>query len=56
MGTHLAGRIANNGTSGLRIGHDNPTGSPFNGAIDGLRIWRVAHSPALLCTKPSDCG
>jgi hypothetical protein len=43
-------------SAGLRIGHDNPTGSPFDGAIDGLRIWRVARPTGLLCTQSANCG
>jgi hypothetical protein len=44
------------GTTGLRIGHNNPSDDPFDGALDGLRIWRVARSASELCTLPGACG
>lgn len=54
--TAQTGKVSTNATGGLRIGHNNPTGDPFDGAIDGLRIWRKARSATLLCIQPSDCG
>jgi len=41
---------------GLTIGRNNPSGDSFTGEIDGLRLWRVARPPELLCTTPASCG
>ncbi len=50
------GGIPTGGTTGLRIGLNNPTGDPFSGLIDGLRIWCVARAAADLCTVAASCG
>ena len=41
---------------GLHICSNNRSGDPFDGDLNGLRLWRVARSVGLLCTQPSDCG
>ena len=50
------GPLTSSGTTGLSIGHNNPSGDEFDGALDGLRIWRVARNASDLCTLPGACG
>ena len=37
------------GTEGWGVGMNSPSGDLFDGAIDDLRIWRIARSPADIC-------
>lgn len=43
-----SGSIASNPTAGAAVGGNSPDGEPFIGAIDSLRVFRVARTPAQL--------
>jgi hypothetical protein len=37
------------GTIGMAVGGNSPSGDPFNGLIDNLRVWTVARSATDIC-------
>jgi hypothetical protein len=44
------------GDSGLAIGQNSPDGDPLDGAIDQVRIWRVARTAAQICAAAGRTG
>lgn len=42
------------GTSGLTVGMNNPSGDNFVGAVDSVRVWRVARAPEDLCAAAGE--
>ena len=43
------GALGTGGTTGISIGGDNPAGSPLVGAIDQLRIFKIARTASEIC-------
>jgi len=49
------GMPSTSGTTGLSIGGNNPSGDPFTGAIDNVRIWNRARSASEICAVAGSC-
>lgn len=49
------GMPSTGGSSGLSIAGNNPSGDPFTGMIDSVRIWNRARSEAELCAAADSC-
>jgi hypothetical protein len=43
------GPPAAGGTTGTSVGQDNPVGSPFEGVLDNVRIWRAVRTEEEIC-------
>jgi len=48
--------LSTNGTSGVSMGRNSPSGELFYGEIDGLRLWNVARPASLLSATRATCG
>ncbi len=49
------GMPSTGGSSGLSIAGNNPSGDPFTGRIDSVRIWNRARSESEICADANSC-
>jgi len=48
-GVNNTNPMLTNGTDGMGLGQNSPSGEHLHGAVDSLRIWRVPRTPVQIC-------
>jgi hypothetical protein len=43
------------GTIGMAVAGNSPSGDPFIGRIDSVRVWQVARTPQQVCSAAMNC-
>jgi biopolymer transport protein ExbB len=44
-----AGAVSTGGNDGMAVAMNSPSGDNFTGALDDIRVWRVARTPGEIC-------